>query len=411
MALRRRWAGILAAAVALGSAAAWGRPAETLRLCVGDGREERAAAALLARFLSTARLEAGCGGESAALVGRFEERAGRVTFVLETRSGQIIERAVPWIAPSPTPLAHLTAADRLSEFSILVDGALAEQRWRRRELAALAESPARAESPAPAQSSPPVQRSAAESPRGDESLAAIELAPRPREPVLDLAPIDLPAPELRVAPPPPKLAAFVARPPDRVAAPKRERPRRAQVGAAPARPMASPTLSATAPRSTGAPTLGADAWVAFIHRAPGLSRPQLGVTLSWWRLFARGAYESSDWRWEGRHIGFSALSAELGGRIPLLQRGIVGLAGTVAGLAEAVTLRRHDTVATAHRFWDLGGTAGLELGFRFRPWLRASLGLDAGYRPTRRDVVVEGGDSIAFNAWSARAGLGLGVLW
>src|SRR2546423_450733 len=109
----------------------------TLRLCIEESREERSAAALLARFLTTVRLEAAagpaCGQEREAeqdgsYVGHFDVRGSRVSFAVRTRNGQTLVRSVPWIAPSPTPLASLAAADRLSEFSILVDGVLAEDR-------------------------------------------------------------------------------------------------------------------------------------------------------------------------------------------------------------------------------------------------------------------------------------------
>jgi hypothetical protein len=375
----------LASLVAAGRAPAWSNPRSTLRLCIADQREERASAALLARFLSTVRLEPAptpsCRGAGVDYVGWFDRRSGGTTFVVRARSGEELARTVPWLAPSGSaaPLSELAAADRLSEFSILVDGLLAQHR----------------STPPP----PPV----------------IEPLPEAVGPAPFLEPGEPPA--LRPETP------LGYRPPPRPAAVSPRRPAVARpVSAAPVKiarlqpaVRRSPAATlVTAPPARSALPFWADLSSAWVLRAPALSGAQLGAALGWRWLFARGAGQATTWRWDGRQIAFRALTAELGLRLPMAATagGRLRLAGVVAAMAEAVTLRREDVAgAPAHSYLDGGGLAGAQLGYHPRPWARLALLADAAYRPTGHRVAVAGGPSLDLNAWSARVGVAAGLAW
>jgi hypothetical protein len=362
---RSRRAGlVLVALVASVAGEARGSGRATLRLCISDLHQERATAALLARFLATVRLEAapppGCLEGGSAYVGWFDDRGGRLTFVLRARTGEELARVVPWVPPSPAPLADLAAADRLSEFSILVDGVLAEQR-----------------SPAPVR--PPVI----------EPLPAM-----PPQPFL--AEIVIPPP---VVPPP-------------TPAPRRSPPPRRMARATPPAPPAVTRTAVPVARPSYERMLSIDAVTAWVVRAPGLAGPQVGAVAGWRWLFLRAGAQASGWDWQGRQIAFRALTAEAGLRAPLLGQGRLRLLAAAAAMVESITLRRRDvTGAGDHGYLDAGVTAGPQLTYRPRSWARLSLQADGAYRPTGRRVEVAGGPSIALNAWSARVGVAAGLSW
>jgi hypothetical protein len=376
----------------------------TLRLCVSNTPEEHAAAEWLGRFLSTVRVEAatdcratrrGQGG----LEGHFETRGGQVTFVVRARSGQALVRVVPWIRDAVTPLAALAAGDRLSEFSILVDGILAEHRSE--------PPPARSTEPAPGSEPVPGPQAEVWSARAGEGATS---------PVPSLGSSFVLA-DLTSAPPPVPALAPVS---DLPALPPAVRP-------APAVPARAPRPEAPAPAvvRTGAPVTPAGAprrergvevegWAGVIRRAPGLSAAQLGGTLGFRRFFLRLGVDRADWRWEGRAIAFSGWMADLGGRLPLgtWPRARLRLDGTVSLLLERIVLRRQDVAgAASHPFWDGGALLGAQVVVSPRPWWHLGLFADAGFRPTWRNVQVQAGPGVALNAWSARAALQAGLSW
>jgi hypothetical protein len=350
----------------------------TLRLCIDRSAGERAAAALLARFLRSVHLEAvagpRCRAPSLAYAGRFASAGARVELIVEAPGGATVVRPVPWIAPSATPLSHLVAEDRLSEFSVIVHGALAEHR----SAPHLAPQP-----PLP----PP--------------LPPIAEPPRPTPVTFEPPPLP-PGPALAYVPP----AKLPTRPP-----PPRPTPTRSLARAAPtaARPAAT-TVARVAPRAPATRTV--DIWVGGISRAPGLASPQVGGTFAWRALFLRGAVDGRQWRWGERELSLRALAAEVGVRVPILARGQAGLSGTAALLAERIVLRRRDVPdARDHGYWEGGATAGITAAWRPRSWLYFAVFGDAGYRPTARQVEIAGGPSLRLNAWSLRAALAAGVSW
>jgi hypothetical protein len=382
---RRTGLVLVATVVLLARGRGWAEPQArtTLRLCIADQRGERASAALLGRFLSTVRLEAspppGCRSPGADYLGWFEERAGHLAVVVQARSGEELVRAVPWVRPTASVLSELAAADRLSEFSILVDGVLAEHR-----------------SPAPVHR-PPAEPITIE-PLPPLPPDARRLAPVDDGPAEDRAPTTAaylaPRPSIIRPPPPPRAA------PVRIA----------RLGPARRAPIAvAATPPAPAPRE---PALSLDLTSAFVVRAPGLAGAQLGAALGWRWLFVAGAVQSTDWSWQRRRIRFRALTAEAGVRPGLLARGRFRLTGLVAAAGEAITLHRLDVAeAASHGYLDLGATAGAEASFRPRPWARLALFAATTYRPTGRRVDVSGGPSIALNAWSGRLGIAAGLVW
>jgi hypothetical protein len=140
----------------------------------------------------------------------------------------------------------------------------------------------------------------------------------------------------------------------------------------------------------------------------------VGAAGCWRRGFLRVSAESTEWSWRGRPIAFAAMAAEAGLRWPLFASGAgrLRLHGTTAALLERVTLRRHDILqASDHAYLDAGAAAGAVLVYHPRPWASLSLFAEGAFRPTRRQIDIPGGPSVALDAWSGRAGVGAGLAW
>jgi hypothetical protein len=156
--------------------------AASLQLCVDDPAAGRPALQRLERWLplrlSLARREA-C-DDPAAYRGRFVGTAQRVVFVLTPPAGKALQRGLPWLERTDAALQRLAVKGRLSEFSLVVLGLIAEHRLAQRA-PAVGPDPPRQETPAPAQP-PPLP-----------SIGAVADTGRPRRPLqrpeldLDLA--------------------------------------------------------------------------------------------------------------------------------------------------------------------------------------------------------------------------------
>jgi hypothetical protein len=118
--------------------------AASLRLCVDDPVAARPAAEHLQHWL-TQQLSLGAQGrcdettgDRGRLIrptgyrGRFVRAADRVVFVLVPPTGSVLRRDLPWLARPDAALQRLAAAGRLSEFSLVVRGLIAEHRLAQR---------------------------------------------------------------------------------------------------------------------------------------------------------------------------------------------------------------------------------------------------------------------------------------
>ena len=460
---RRVSCGLLALALALGAGTGQAdSPADrgpvTLRLCLADLPAERAAVSLLARFLSTAKLEAvgatACGrGRAPELVGRFEDRRGQLVFVVRARSGGTLERPVPWIAPGRAALAALSEADRISEFSILVDGLLAEYRSDppAREApplqvhATARPSSPRPPPPAPEPAASPAARpplpalpalpgaSAAVVPDTSAADTAVPVVPAaagvPRTSAAALPPAAVPpaavpdtsaaaVPDTSAAAVPDTSAAVVpaAVVPDTSAADTSAATLAAVVPDAPAQPAPAAAVAGARPspgRAAAGGEVSVAGWVGWTWRAPGPAAPYAGASLAWRWLFVRaGGEPEAAWSLAGRPVALSALVAEAGARVPLVGRGRFRLDGVATLLVERIVLRRQDVPdAAAHGYFEAGAALGGLAVFAPRPWLRLAMGVDAGFRPTRRQIDVPDGPSATLDTWSLRGISGIGLAW
>jgi hypothetical protein len=122
-------------------------------LCIEDTQVEPDLGPALDRLVATAQVEVrspgGCQAEGAGLVGRFSRR-DPVLFTLHTRAGDKFSRAVPWLTRPDAALVRLRAQGRMSAFSVLVEGLLAEQRIAAGQAARLPRGPSAGAARAPA---------------------------------------------------------------------------------------------------------------------------------------------------------------------------------------------------------------------------------------------------------------------
>ncbi|AKU92876.1 hypothetical protein [Vulgatibacter incomptus] len=124
---------LLLLALAIPLAAIGAGPRSDVIICVDDPLASAGAAAQLDRWMSTANVRAigpDCSGATSptTYLGHFENRGPSLAFRLRSPGGLVLERRVPWIAGPERALSRLELAGRLSEFSLLLESLLAEDR-------------------------------------------------------------------------------------------------------------------------------------------------------------------------------------------------------------------------------------------------------------------------------------------
>lgn len=391
-----RWAiAILALAV---PATGWAAE-PSVSICLAAPSTEAEATAALDRWVATAHVEgvAPCPAPAASrYVGRFEMRPVGAIFRLTAPDGSALERRVPWIADVEAPLTSLVRAGRLSEFSVLVEGLLAEHRM----LAAWAPPPepkpaARPAKPKPAPKPKPKARPKAVAQVPELQPAPVEVAPAPAA-APDPAPIAAPEPPPAPVPEP---AAPTAEP--------------VQVAAAPQPPAVGspPAIDFQAPEAAG-PGVRFSAAGGLRVRSPGIAAPEIGLTASLGAVWLRAAWQPQvRWELDGLPIGVEGFAAEAGLQTPLVSGRLWDLHGS-AGLAveriELVPL--YSAGASSMASWDAGPLVGARLGWAPADSFGLALGAALGWMPTARvSHVGDDGPSARVNGLVGR--LGLEIAW
>lgn len=431
----RRWAIALAlVGMPLGAAAVETR----LPICVASPSTEREAAVDLDRWVATAAVEVRATPcRLRGYSGSFVERGGQVLFVLATPDGGRLERGVPWLRSARAPLSELAAAGRLSEFSVLVEALLAEDRL----------ASAWAEEPQPA----PVAKKAAPRRRGGgkaaaEAAAAAASAKAEAEAARAKAAAETAAAAAKAAE---ESAAAEKAAAEKAAAEKAaaERALAAENAAVNPAVAANPPEPAGAPgaASGGAPTPPADAnasgpagltrrtdrrgpilefqdpggpgpgWHLALEaggrlRGPGIAAPEVAATAGFGILRLRGSLQAPvDWDLEGHAIEVSGLSVEAGVAFELARGPAWHLEGGVAAAADRLSLLplyRSDGASSVG--WDLGPAATARFSWRSLGGWGAGLSAGLQWMPTAATTHVgANGPSATLNAVGARAAVEL----
>lgn len=358
----------------------------TLQICT----DEPEAASILRRldgWMSTARIVprtmADC-GKGEGYVGRFEIVGTTTAFVLQNPGGGLLRQRLPWLEPSPTPLAEIDRLQRLTQFSLVLESLLAEDR-----LGLAAPPPAeKPPPPAPPPTRPPAPKTSpprvarADPPRALEEEktpeeeeevpdeGADEASPRAEEvvvegPYLDLRPDEEPDEEEDLPPPP-----------------------------------RQPGIDELFPVLQSTWVWEAEVFGALRLRTPDFFGPEAGLGLGYGPLALRLGFQiPTRWDLEGRPLGVSSLWAGLGLRhLSRIEATEIGL--SLGLTAEWLRIERLDLPwAEAHTYADAGLSLGAELRFRLLGGTMGA-GAEVGGMPTARTIrLPEGGQAVLGGVW------------
>ena len=378
--------------------------AETqLSLCVSAAAASADAVATLDRWVATARVEAvapPCPPPAPErYVGRFERHGAAIFFRLAAPDGSSLERAVPWLQDVAAPLPELARSERLSEFSVLVEGLLAEHRL----MAAWAPPPPPAAPPpaapqkAPPRRKPPPKRATRPKAKPRPAPEVASAAPPP----LPTAPAEPPRPADPVEPPPGPAPAEAAP----ASAPPAPAPRLPVATAPPAQ------LDFRAP-STAGPALRLAGAAGVRVRSPGFAAPELGVAAELGPGWLRAGWQPrTRWALAGLPIGIEALALEAGLQTSLVSGRLWefrGLAGVAVERLELMPLYVDSPDRVAN--WDAGPLLGGRLGWAPLDSFGLALAAAVQWMPTARTSHVgETGPSARVNAVAGR--LALEIAW
>jgi hypothetical protein len=327
---------------------------EAMAVCEGPvASDEQEAAAILSRWMRTARVEVrDCATAPPSRRLAFEAREGRILVKL-LGGAQVREREIPWLERADLPLARTRAERSLAKLAVLVDALLAEDGL---EGGPFSQEPKEPEPPPPpVRPAPLPAKKATPKPVAPEPIPAAS-PPTPRDP--------LPAPLL----PPPEP----------------EKPREPVTVEPP--PPAPALLPAATPPS--APWRWAiEATGSYRFRMPSVNAWEVGGGARWGPVLVGATWQpEATWMLSGRPVGVRSLGLFAGARFELFEAAgfYLGAIATVRG--ELLLVRRKDVVnATTESPWDLGLSAGPIVGRRFGP-VGLEVRLEALLMPTAREV-------------------------
>jgi hypothetical protein len=394
-----RWATLLVmSSIVFSPLAANAKQARELLICVENPIGQRESGKRLARLIPGVPIRLVDSRRCPKRAARFIARGGKVVIQLGK-----VHRPVPWIKKPRAALARLTARRRLSEFSLLMSGMLAETRW----------LDTRRSRPIPTPK--PLRRE--ETPRKPQKPPAKQISALPAKQISATRPVKTNAKTNGPASRPTKprsrttsrrLANVTSHSKRAKPAPKlgqKGRPKEAQRDEPGMATMLSKSRKSSWHVEVGAIVLAR-------VRSTGSTALRLGIQLALMRFFLTVDYQlPSRWTLDERQLELEGLGFTLGYSPVLWRLAALRFQGVVGGRLEYLSAARQDiSSAKARTFWDVGLVAGAVVSWRALGWLDIGAVLQASVFPLGREVAIPNGPSAAANLVSFDSGIRIVLL-
>jgi hypothetical protein len=417
-----------------------------LTVCVDRPRDDRDAARLLGRWLSSTRVvvvsRRRCRTAAGQYRGWFERREGRAELVLAGRSGAPSRRTIPWLRGRMC-LSWLAERGQLARFAVVLQGLIIEREldWlladppkksekeplqveevirtarvktasRSRKLRrqaprllaetlsslASADRRARRTQPVRSASARPVEREAGlgfvDPPKETGRPERRDPAPRPTTPRPTTPPLPAERPSPRRATDEPGVASVgKGRGRKRTERLQTIRSRRAAAMIRTTKRSRSAPDVRKQPASSAARGLRLEGHLGGRFRSGGLLSLEVGGRLGWRGLFVGAGYQpGAEWDLEGRPVEVRAVPLAAGWRPVVWRRRSWELRAEVALLVEHMMLRRLDLEeAGGHGHWDVGVAGGTALAYRAPRGVGAGIGVALCWFPAAQEIDIKDG--------------------